>query len=71
MEATMEERFTPAQLKDWRKGYGWTQPQAADRIFLSLDDYRKKEQGQCSVSRKDMRIIRSVDQEEAKKKATA
>jgi transcriptional regulator with XRE-family HTH domain len=56
----MEERFTAAQLKEWRKGHGWTQDQAAAQIGLTVDDYRKKEQGQRPVSKRDMRLIRNI-----------
>jgi transcriptional regulator with XRE-family HTH domain len=64
----MKERFTAQQLINWRKGHGWTQAQAATRILLSLDDYRKKEQGVSSVSERDMKLIELADQEEAKQK---
>jgi DNA-binding transcriptional regulator YiaG len=63
MEATMEERLTAAQLKDWRKGYGWTQEQAAARLGLNIDHYRKREQGKRSVSQRDMRLIVVVKRE--------
>jgi hypothetical protein len=33
---------------------------------LSLDGYRKKEQGKSSVSKRDMKLIELADQEEAK-----
>jgi transcriptional regulator with XRE-family HTH domain len=63
----MTERFTAQQLINWRKGHGWTQAQAADRIYLSLDGYRKKEQGKSSINERDMKLIEVADQEEAKK----
>jgi transcriptional regulator with XRE-family HTH domain len=66
----MKERFTAQQLINWRKGHGWTQAQAATRILLSLDGYRKKEQGKSSVNKRDMRLIELADEEETKK-ATA
>jgi transcriptional regulator with XRE-family HTH domain len=66
----MTERFTAQQLIDWRKGHGWTQAEAATRILLSLDGYRKKEQGVSSVNKRDMKLIKLADQEAAKE-ATA
>ena len=63
----MEKCFTATQLADWRKAHGWTQVQAAARIYLSLDGYRKKEQGVSSVTERDMKLIEVADQEEAKK----
>jgi transcriptional regulator with XRE-family HTH domain len=63
--------LTAAQLKDWRKGYGWTQEQPAARLGLNIDHYRKKEQGKRSVSQRDMKLIADIDREAAKKKATA
>jgi transcriptional regulator with XRE-family HTH domain len=74
-DATMQECFTAEQLIAWRKGYGWTQEYAAGRLGLTVHGYTKKEQGQRHVSRQDMKLIRYVDQDEAKqrekKKATA
>jgi transcriptional regulator with XRE-family HTH domain len=71
----MQEPFTADQLTAWRKTYGWTQQEAAARLGLSYDGYVKKEQDQRRVSRQDMKLIRYIDQEEAKerakKKATA
>ena len=67
----MEKCFTAKQLIDWRKSHGWTQAQAAQRIYLSLDGYRKKEQGKSSVNERDMKLIEVADEEEAQKKATA
>ena len=63
----MEQCFTAKQLADWRKAHGWTQAEAADRIYLSLDGYRKKEQGVSSVTERDMKLIEVADQEEATK----
>jgi transcriptional regulator with XRE-family HTH domain len=63
----MKKCFTAKQLADWRKAHGWTQAEAADRIYLSLDGYRKKEQGKSSVNERDMKLIDVADQEEAKK----
>jgi hypothetical protein len=40
-------------------------------LGLSYDGYVKKEQGQRHISRQDMKLIRYVDQEEAKQRATA
>jgi transcriptional regulator with XRE-family HTH domain len=75
MDTPMEERFTPDQLATWRKSYGWSQEQAAARIGLSYNGYIKKEQGKRSLTGQDMKLIRYVDQDEAKtkvkKKATA
>ena len=65
----MEERFTNEQLATWRKAYGWTRQEAAARLGLSYDGYVKKEQGQSHISRQDMKLIRYVDQDEARKKA--
>jgi hypothetical protein len=36
----------------------------------SVHGYAKKEQGQRHITRQDVKLIRYVDQEEAKKKAT-
>jgi transcriptional regulator with XRE-family HTH domain len=71
MDTTMEERFTAEQLISWRKGHGWTQQEAAASLGLSYDGYVKKEQGQRHISRQDMKLIRYVDRDEAKKRATA
>jgi hypothetical protein len=67
----MQECFTAEQLIVWRKGHRWTQAQAADHILLSLDGYRKKEQGRSSINERDMAMIERADEEEANKKATA
>ena len=67
----IEARFTAEQLATWRKGYGWTQEQAAARLGLTIHGYVKKEQDKRHVSRQDMKLIGYVDKDEAKKKATA
>jgi transcriptional regulator with XRE-family HTH domain len=71
MDIDMEERFTAEQLSAWRKGYGWTQEYAAARLGLTVHGYTKKEYGKRLVTRQDMKLIRYVDQDEAKKKVTA
>jgi hypothetical protein len=63
----MKEPFTKEELIAWRKGYDWTQQEAAAHLGLSLDGYAKKEQGQRHVSRQDMKLIGYVDRDEAKK----
>jgi transcriptional regulator with XRE-family HTH domain len=67
----MEKHFTADQLANWRKGYGWSQEQAAARIGLSYNGYVKKEQDKRPVTIRDMKLIRAVDQDEAQKRATA
>jgi transcriptional regulator with XRE-family HTH domain len=62
----MEKRFTAQQLIDWRKAHGWTQAQAATRILLSLDGYRKKEQNKSSINERDMAMIERADEQVAK-----
>jgi transcriptional regulator with XRE-family HTH domain len=70
----MENFFNAEQLTTWRKGYGWTQQEAAGRLGLSLRGYQDKEAGKRHISRQDTKLIGYVDKDEAKKakkKATA
>jgi transcriptional regulator with XRE-family HTH domain len=63
--------MTAEELKAWRIAHKWTQEQAAANLGLSLRGYQDKEAGKRHISRQDMKLIRYVDQDEAKKKATA
>ena len=70
MDMTMEERFTNEQLKAWREGYKWPQREAAARLGLTLRGYQDKEAGRRHISRQDMKLIRYIDRDAAKQKAT-
>ncbi len=50
--------MTKEQLKKLRKKHGLTQKEFADRIGMSLDTYRPKEQGRINIIEKDIKKIK-------------